>query len=519
GRARGGGRRADEPAHRAPARGSRGRGCPRSRVDARPPARERKDKLCLYGYAPARCLLRRRRAAKLLAGGGAARSDAAGGQPADPVAREAPRAPAARSLRPSGRADRGGSAAVPKRAAAARAGGAAARRAGRGGGGGARGPARDRRFHRARRDSASRRPGRVPAAASGRARRAVGVGHAARDRAGRAPRARARRRRRAATAPRRRLRAVLPRRGRARRPARASLRRPEGDDRRAAGRADRAHAGGSRRAAGDRGRAARARCAPARPRRAARARPAGVGAERGPCGLRHHVHLPRCHRRRCRRWCPRARARRGPRPGARDLARTGERPHGDARRAGIRRLCPRTARVMVRWGPLLLLAEVCDELGVREPLLVASPRWDKLELPILPSARWSEVPSARVDEAAHLARDGVVAIGGGSAIDLGKAISATARVPLVSVPTTYAGAEWTPYFGVRDPERRMRGGGSGAQLAAIVYDVGLTVGLPREETVGTSMNALAHCAEALYVHGHNPESDEKALEGARLISR
>jgi maleylacetate reductase len=175
--------------------------------------------------------------------------------------------------------------------------------------------------------------------------------------------------------------------------------------------------------------------------------------------------------------------------------------------------------VIVRWGPLLLLAEVCDELGMREPLLVASPRWDALELPIVPVARWSEVPSTRVDEAADLARDGVVAIGGGSAIDLGKAISATARVPLVSVPTTYAGAEWTPYFGVRDPERRMRGGGSGAQLAGIVYDVGLTVVLPREQTVGTSMNALAHCAEALYVHGHNPESDEKALEGARLISR
>ena len=124
----------------------------------------------------------------------------------------------------------------------------------------------------------------------------------------------------------------------------------------------------------------------------------------------------------------------------------------------------------------------------------------------------------RVEEAAELARDSVVAIGGGSTIDLGKAISATARVPLISVPTTYSGAEWTPYFGVRDPERRMRGGGSGARLAGIVYDVGLTVGLPREETVGTSMNALAHCAEALYAHGHNPESDEQALEGAQLIS-
>jgi len=175
--------------------------------------------------------------------------------------------------------------------------------------------------------------------------------------------------------------------------------------------------------------------------------------------------------------------------------------------------------MIVRWGPLLLLAEVCAELGVREPLLVASPRWDKLELPILPSARWSEVPSARVDEAADLAGDGVVAIGGGSAIDLGKAVSAAIGRPLVSLPTTYAGAEWTSYFGVRDPQRRARGGGGGAQPAGIVYDVGLTVGLGRAETVGTAMNALAHCAEALYAHGHNPKSDRVALEGAQLIAR
>jgi maleylacetate reductase len=173
---------------------------------------------------------------------------------------------------------------------------------------------------------------------------------------------------------------------------------------------------------------------------------------------------------------------------------------------------------MVRWGPLDLVAEVCDELGVHAPLLVASTRWSELALPFTPAARWDEVPSARVEEAASLPADGVVAIGGGSAIDLGKAISATAKVPLVSVPTTYAGAEWTSFFGVRDPQRRMRGGGAGAQLGGIVYDVGLTVGLPRAETVGTSMNALAHCAEALYAHGHNPETDAIALEGAQLIA-
>jgi maleylacetate reductase len=175
--------------------------------------------------------------------------------------------------------------------------------------------------------------------------------------------------------------------------------------------------------------------------------------------------------------------------------------------------------VVVRWG-LASLPEACAAVGVSSPLLVASPRWDSLELPLEPAERWSEVPSDRVGEAAAAARgaDGVLAVGGGSAIDLGKAISAAGRLPLVSVPTTYAGAEWTSYFGVRDPRRRMRGGGGGAHPAAVVYEPELTLGLPAETTVGTAMNALAHCAEALYVQGHNPAADEHALAGARLIS-
>ena len=174
--------------------------------------------------------------------------------------------------------------------------------------------------------------------------------------------------------------------------------------------------------------------------------------------------------------------------------------------------------MIVRWG-LGSLAEACQAVGVSSPLVVASPRWDALELPVEPAARWREVPSDRVSEAVAAARDadGVLAVGGGSAIDLGKAIS-SAGLPLVSVPTTYAGAEWTSYFGVRDPERRMRGGGGGAHPAAIVYEPELTLELPAETTVGTSMNALAHCAEALYVQGHNPAADEEALAGARLIS-
>jgi maleylacetate reductase len=175
--------------------------------------------------------------------------------------------------------------------------------------------------------------------------------------------------------------------------------------------------------------------------------------------------------------------------------------------------------VIVRWG-LSTLPEACAAAGVSRPLLVASPRWNGLELSLEPVARWQEVPSDRIGEAAAAAADadGVLAVGGGSAIDLGKAISAAAELPLVSVPTTYSGAEWTTYFGVRDPGRRMRGGGGGARPAAIVYEPELTLELPAETTVGTALNALAHCAEALYAQGHNPAADAEALAGAALIS-
>jgi maleylacetate reductase len=173
--------------------------------------------------------------------------------------------------------------------------------------------------------------------------------------------------------------------------------------------------------------------------------------------------------------------------------------------------------VIVRWG-LRELPGVLAELRIGEPLLVASDRWQDTGLGIRPVARWHEVPSERIDAAAEQAGDGVVALGGGSAIDLGKAISAEAELPLVSVPTTYAGAEWTPYFGVRDRERKMKGGGAGAHLGGAVYEPELTLTLPREETVGTAMNALAHCAEAMYAEGHNAAGDAHAVQGASLIA-
>jgi maleylacetate reductase len=174
--------------------------------------------------------------------------------------------------------------------------------------------------------------------------------------------------------------------------------------------------------------------------------------------------------------------------------------------------------VIVRWG-LEELPGLLREIGSTEPLLVASERWRPDELPVPRIAVWTEIPSDRLDDAVAAAEgaDGILALGGGSAIDLGKALSARTGLPLVSIPTTYAGAEWTPFFGVRDRDRKIRGGGTGAHLAGALYEPQLTLGLPRAETVGTAMNALAHCAEALYVRGHNAEADEHALIGARLI--
>ena len=172
--------------------------------------------------------------------------------------------------------------------------------------------------------------------------------------------------------------------------------------------------------------------------------------------------------------------------------------------------------MIVRWG-LAGLPGVLGELGVEQPLVVASERLAGTNLGVRTAARWTEVPSDQVAAAAEHAGDGVIALGGGSAIDLGKAISAAANVPVVSVPTTYSGAEWTAFFGIRDPGRKMRGGGAGAHLGGVVYEPELTLSLPRAETVGTALNALAHSAEALYVEGHNAEADEHALIGARLI--
>jgi alcohol dehydrogenase class IV len=172
--------------------------------------------------------------------------------------------------------------------------------------------------------------------------------------------------------------------------------------------------------------------------------------------------------------------------------------------------------VIVRWG-IDQLGPVLTELGIECPLLVTTARFAEADVPIADRftgvRRHSPVETVETAIAAAETSDGLVALGGGSAIDTGKAVSAATGQRLVAIPTTYSGAEWTSYFGMRDEARGAKTGGSGANTVALVYEPALTLDLPVGETVGTAMNALAHCAEALYA---GPCED--ATQGARLIA-
>jgi maleylacetate reductase len=178
--------------------------------------------------------------------------------------------------------------------------------------------------------------------------------------------------------------------------------------------------------------------------------------------------------------------------------------------------------MIVRWG-LDSLGEVLEELSVSAPLLITEALWQETELPVarrFHGARpHAEITGVREATALAQEADGLVALGGGSVMDTTKAVSVLTGLPMISIPTTYAGAEWTPFFGVRNEQTRTKDAGFDARVEGIVYEPKLTLRMPPPVTAGTALNALTHCAEALYVPGRNGESDEHALAGAGLIAR
>ncbi|WP_141578932.1 maleylacetate reductase [Actinomadura sp. WMMA1423] len=189
----------------------------------------------------------------------------------------------------------------------------------------------------------------------------------------------------------------------------------------------------------------------------------------------------------------------------------------------------RPVRVLVGPEASALVADEVARLGARRVLLVAAPsaagaadriagalgerlaaRFDRPE-PHTPVA-----VTARALEAAPGA-DCAVAIGGGSAIGLAKAVSARTGIPQVAVPTTYAGSEMTPVLGETEDGVKTTRRAPGLAPGTVVYDPLLTLGMPAGLTRTSAVNALAHAVEAMWAPDATAVSDALATEAAAGI--
>ncbi|HKT98805.1 MAG TPA: maleylacetate reductase [Paraburkholderia sp.] len=129
-----------------------------------------------------------------------------------------------------------------------------------------------------------------------------------------------------------------------------------------------------------------------------------------------------------------------------------------------------------------------------------------------------EVAREAIDAARELGADGCVAVGGGSTIGLAKAIALESGLPIVALPTTYAGSEMTPLYGITDGGLKKTGRDWRVMPRSVIYDPELTLTLPVPLSMTSGMNAIAHAAEALYGHDANPIYALMAEEGIRALA-
>jgi maleylacetate reductase len=191
------------------------------------------------------------------------------------------------------------------------------------------------------------------------------------------------------------------------------------------------------------------------------------------------------------------------------------------------------SRVVFGPGRVDELAAEIDGLGVGRVFLIADSQAKVLAEAIAAQlgarvvGRWHEVVQHVPVELAERARaaatdagaDAVVCLGGGSSTGLAKAVALTHRLPIVAVPTTYAGSEMTTIYGLTGGRHKQTGTSPDVLPRVVVYDPLLTLGLPSNVTGPSAFNALAHSVEALYATGCNPVTTALALEGVRAISR
>jgi alcohol dehydrogenase class IV len=133
------------------------------------------------------------------------------------------------------------------------------------------------------------------------------------------------------------------------------------------------------------------------------------------------------------------------------------------------------------------------------------------------------VPLEDAEEARRVAKearaDCIVALGGGSAVGLAKAIALETPLPILAVPTTYAGSELTPIWGITDERGKTTGSDPAVAPRTVVYDPELTVDLPVPTSVASGLNAAAHCVEAFWTERANPVTEAVAEDGLRALAR
>jgi maleylacetate reductase len=191
------------------------------------------------------------------------------------------------------------------------------------------------------------------------------------------------------------------------------------------------------------------------------------------------------------------------------------------------------ARVVFGAGSLSQLAKEIDALGARKALVLSTPEQrasaERVADLLGPRAAGvfdravMHVPIETAREARELARklgaDCAVAIGGGSTTGLGKAIALDSGLPILAIPTTYAGSEMTPIYGITEAGLKKTGRDLRVLPRTVIYDPELTLSLPVALSVTSGINAIAHAAEGLYSVDSNPIMDLMAEEGIRAIGR
>ncbi|MDR5795401.1 MULTISPECIES: maleylacetate reductase [unclassified Caballeronia] len=130
-----------------------------------------------------------------------------------------------------------------------------------------------------------------------------------------------------------------------------------------------------------------------------------------------------------------------------------------------------------------------------------------------------ETARAAREYAERIGADCAIAIGGGSTTGLGKAIALTSSLPILAVPTTYAGSEMTPIYGLTEAGSKRTGRDMRVLPKTVIYDPQLTVSLPASLSVTSGINAIAHAAEGLYAQDANPIVSLMAEEGIRALAQ